>query len=61
MTAYEMVDGKYYEQGSEALELATEQAPTEYPQAKTERLLVRQFWNARQVLERAIVLAGLRP
>jgi hypothetical protein len=60
MTALEMVDGKYYEQGSDEYQLAIENMAKEYPQAKTECLLVRQFWNQRVNLERAVVLAGTK-
>lgn len=60
MTAYEMIDGQYYAQGSdeyyEALETTTAK---EYPTVKTERVLVRQFWSAKEVVERAVVLSGL--
>ncbi len=60
MTAFEMVDGKYYEQGSEELALVTQNTTKEYPQVKTERVLVAQFWKVRQHLERLVVLAGLK-
>ena len=58
MTAYEMVDGKYYEQGSEELEKANAEFAQEYPKISTERVLVKHFWKVRQHLERLVVLAG---
>jgi hypothetical protein len=61
MTAYELVDGKYYPQGSQEHLLALEnKGQTEYPTIPTERVIVRLFWPVRKVLPPAVVRAGLR-
>lgn len=61
MTAQEMVDGKYYEQYSDAYYEALEKSNApQYPEAKTEQLLVTHFWSVRQHLERLLVLSGLK-